>query len=114
VRRGGRGIAAARASEAPRCPPGSASAQPVVARTPAGPRGGERHVSAPILTIHNRHPAAGGIPPAFTTEAADLYIGYFENRHGEQWIFTCDRATREASLRGGDAGWVSAHRRQPR
>jgi hypothetical protein len=66
-------------------------------------------VSEPMLTIHNRHPAACGIPPALTTEAADLYIGYFENRHGEQWIFTCHRATREASLRGGDAGWAHAH-----
>jgi len=37
------------------------------------------------------------------------YIGYFENRHGEQWIFTFDRATREARLRGGDAGWATAH-----
>jgi hypothetical protein len=66
-------------------------------------------VSEPMLTIHNRHPAACGIPPAFSTEAADLYIGYFENRHGEQWIFTCDRATRDASLRGGDTDWASAH-----
>jgi hypothetical protein len=66
-------------------------------------------VSEPMLTIHNRHAAACGIPPAVSTEAADLYIGYFENRHGEQWIFTCDRATGEASLRGGDAGWATAH-----
>ena len=51
-------------------------------------------MSEPMLTIHNHHPAACGIPPA---------------RHGEQWIFTFNRATREASLRGGDAGWASAH-----
>jgi hypothetical protein len=67
-------------------------------------------VSRPMLTIHNRHPAACGIPPAFSTESADLYIGYFENRYGEQWIFTFNRTTREASLRGGDAGWASAYR----
>ena len=48
-------------------------------------------------------------PARRSTEAADLYIGYFENRSGEQWIFTCDRATREANLRGGDAGWATAH-----
>jgi len=66
-------------------------------------------VSEPMLTIHNHHAAACGIPPAFSTEAADLYIGYFENRNGEQWIFTFNRATREASLRGGDAGCASAH-----
>ena len=34
------------------------------------------------------------------TEAAALNIGYFEKRHGEQWIFTCDHATRAARLRG--------------
>jgi len=32
-------------------------------------RGGERHVSAPMLTIHNRHSAACGIPPALSTGA---------------------------------------------
>ena len=66
-------------------------------------------MSEPMLTIHNRHAAACGIPPAVSTEAADLYIGYFENRHDEQWIFTCDRATGEARLRGRDAGWATAH-----
>ena len=66
-------------------------------------------MSAPMLTIHNRHSAACGIPSAFSTEAADLYIGYFENRHGEQWIFTCDRATGVASLRGGDVDWSTVH-----
>ena len=66
-------------------------------------------MSEPMLTIHNRHAAACGIPPAVSTEAADLYIGDFENRHGEQWIFRYDRATGEARLRGGDAGWATAH-----
>ena len=58
-------------------------------------------MSAPMLTIHNRHSAACGIPPALSTEAADLYIGYFENRYGEQWVFTFDRATGGASLAAG-------------
>jgi hypothetical protein len=53
-------------------------------------------VSEPTLTIYNRHSAACGIPPAVSTKAADLYIGYFENRHGEQWIFTFDRDARGA------------------
>ena len=66
-------------------------------------------MSEPMLTIYNRHSAVCGLPPAISTEVADLYIGYFENRHGEQWIFTFDHAMREASLRGGDAGWASAH-----
>ena len=55
-----------------------------------GGRGGEGHVSVPILTIYNQHTAACGTPPAFSNESADLYIGYFANRYGEQWIFTFD------------------------
>jgi hypothetical protein len=66
-------------------------------------------VSIPILTIYNRHTAACGAPPAVTNEAADLYIGYFANRYGEQWIFMFDRATHEATLRGGDVDWGRAH-----
>ncbi len=31
-------------------------------------------MSAPMLTIHNRHSAACGVPPAVSTEAADLYV----------------------------------------
>lgn len=54
---------------------------------------------APILTIYNQHTPACGTPPAFSNEFADLYIGYFANRYGEQWIFTFDRATSVASLR---------------
>ena len=71
--------------------------------------GGEGHVSVPILTIYNQHTAACGTPPAFANESADLYIGYFANRYGEQWIFTLDRATGGATLRGGDVGWGRAH-----
>ena len=66
-------------------------------------------MSRPILTIYPYHAAACGIPPAFSNEAGDLYIGYFENKYGEQWIFTFNRATREAMLRGGDVDWGSVH-----
>jgi len=66
-------------------------------------------VSVPILTIYNQHPAACGTPPVVANESADLYIGYFANRYGEQWIFTLDRATGEATLRGGDVDWGRAH-----
>ena len=38
---------------------------------------------------------------------ANVEIGCFQNRHGEQWGFTCDRATREASLCDGDTSQVS-------
>ena len=59
-------------------------------------------MSQPILTIYNHHAAACGIPPAASNASAELYIGYFANRHGEQLLFPFDRATREAILRGGD------------
>ena len=58
-----------------------------------------------MLTIHNRHSAACGIPPAVRAEAADLYIDYFENRYGEQWIFrSIARHARRASGAGTPAG----------
>jgi hypothetical protein len=44
-----------------------------------------------------------------SNESSDLYIGYFENPHGEQWLFSFDRRTREATLRGGDVGWGNAY-----
>ena len=59
----------------------------------------------PILTVYNQHTLACGTPPAFSNESGDLYVGYFANRCGEQWIFTLDRATGVASLRGGDVDW---------
>ena len=33
------------------------------------------------------------------------YVGYFENLDGEQFILTLDRATKKATLQGGDLGW---------
>jgi hypothetical protein len=61
----------------------------------------------PLLTIRNHHSPSCGDPPIVGDEAGDCYVGYFENRYGEQWIFTFDRDTKAAVLRGGDAGWNS-------
>jgi hypothetical protein len=36
---------------------------------------------------------------------AGLDGGYFENRHGEHFVFTFDRATRTDTVSGGDLGW---------
>ena len=47
--------------------------------------------------------------PCACGQASDLYIGYFANRYGEQWIFTLDRATSVASFRGGDVDWQTVH-----
>ena len=63
----------------------------------------------PILTIYNQHTAQCGRPPSLTKASPNLYVGYFENPFGEQWIFTFDRTTREAQLRGGDVDWATVH-----
>lgn len=62
-------------------------------------------MSEPLLRIRNHHAAGCGDPPIISGDDPDLYIGYFENPHGEQWVFTYHRKTRRAELRGGDIGW---------
>jgi len=62
-------------------------------------------MSDPLLIIQNHHSPACGDPPIIKEEGRDTYVGYFENQHGEQWIFTCNRTSGEAVLRGGDSGW---------
>lgn len=64
-------------------------------------------MSEPLLRIRNHHSPSCGDPPIVGSEVDDCYIGYFENRYGEQWIFTYDREKRTAVLRGGDAVWNS-------
>ena len=66
-------------------------------------------MSDPLLTIQNHHSPSCGDPPIIAAESSATYIGYFENRHGEQWIFTYDRTTGDAVLRGGDIGWNTKH-----
>ena len=65
-------------------------------------------MSEPLLRIRNHHVAACGDPPIVSGDDPAVYIGYFENPHGEQWIFTYHRQTKMAELRGGDAGWNNA------
>ncbi len=65
-------------------------------------------MSEPLLKIPNHHAATFGVPPIVNGHDSQVYIGYFENEHGEQWIFTCDRKTGIATLRGGDIGWNTA------
>jgi hypothetical protein len=64
-------------------------------------------MSEPLLQIGNRHVVDSGDPPIVNSDDPDVYIGYFENLYGEQWIFTFHRGTRKAELRGGDIGWNS-------
>jgi hypothetical protein len=62
-------------------------------------------MSEPLLRIRNAHSPACGDPPIISSDDPDVYIGYFENADGEQWIFTFHRKTKQAELRGGDTGW---------
>lgn len=62
----------------------------------------------PLIKIPNHHAASCGAPQTVNGDDSHLYIGYFENEHGEQWIFTRDRQTDVATLRGGDIGWSTA------
>ena len=56
--------------------------------------------------MHNNHDPSCGRPPRLRTIAnPGLYYGYFENRYGEQFVFTFDRATLTGTVSGGDPGW---------
>lgn len=64
----------------------------------------------PLLVIHNVHFPNCGEPPSFevTPETAG-YHGYFENEHGEQWVFVYDYDSETGTVRGGDAGWEDVY-----
>jgi hypothetical protein len=59
-----------------------------------------------VFAAHNNHDPRCGPPPRVrNTDNPGLYHGYFENRHGEQFVFTFDRVTRSGMVSGGDLGW---------
>ena len=59
-----------------------------------------------VFAAHNTHDERCGAPPRLrNTENPGLYYGYFENRYGEQFVFTFDRATLTGTVSGGDLGW---------
>lgn len=62
-----------------------------------------------LLTIHNRHSQKCGEAPQITNDDRSRYIGYFQNEHGDQWIFVDDPATGPATLRCGDATWSTIY-----
>lgn len=56
-----------------------------------------------ILTIRNHH---GDRAPDFSARATGgAYVSYYENYHGEQWVFVRDRDADGGTLYGGDIGW---------
>jgi len=60
-----------------------------------------------LLEIDNVHATDCGPPPSL--DATDKYVGYFENPHGEQWVFLGDPKTGKAVIRGGDVGWETKY-----
>ncbi|TYP46776.1 hypothetical protein [Thermosediminibacter litoriperuensis] len=61
-------------------------------------------INKPFFVMQNKHAKSCGEPPLITNDDSKYY-GYFENEHGEQWVFIYDRRTGTAELRGGDVGW---------
>lgn len=59
----------------------------------------------PIFLMYSNHIKESGRPPEYTNENSGDYFGYFENVHGEQWIFSYNRKEKKGELRGGDIGW---------
>jgi hypothetical protein len=59
-----------------------------------------------VFAAHNNHDPSCGPPPRVrNTDNPGQYYGYFENRYGEQFVFTFDRATATVTVSGGDLGW---------
>jgi hypothetical protein len=54
-----------------------------------------------LLRIPNHHAATA---PALAP-GPDRYLGYFENRYGEQAVFVCERGNPTATLYLGDLDW---------
>jgi hypothetical protein len=59
--------------------------------------------AATLLLVHNHHIDDCGPPPEVVADG--LYVSYFTNNHGEQWVFVGDRAAGTATVYGGDIGW---------
>ena len=72
----------------------------------ADPEGQDPGDAGLVFAAHNNHDPRCGRPPRVrTTDNQDLHHGYLENRHGEQFVFTFDRATGTGTVSGGDLGW---------
>src|SRR5438309_10136581 len=62
-----------------------------------------------VFAAYNANHERCGAPPRLrNTDNPGLYHGYFENRYGEQFVFTFDRATGTGTVSGGDLGWGDA------
>jgi hypothetical protein len=61
--------------------------------------------SVPLFVVSNHHSTDAGQAPAIDGDEHGSYHSYFENRHGEQFVFSYQRDTGEGTLWCGDAGW---------
>ena len=72
----------------------------------ADPEGHHPGDAGLVFAAHNNHDERCGPPPHLrNTDNLGLYYGYFENRYGEQFVFTFDRGTGTGTVSGGDLGW---------
>jgi hypothetical protein len=72
----------------------------------ADPEGQDPGDTGLVFAALNNHDERCGRPPRLrNTDNLGLYYGYFENRYGEQFVFTFDRATGAGTVSGGDLGW---------
>jgi hypothetical protein len=72
----------------------------------ANPEGQDPGEVGLVFAAHNIHDPSCGRPPRLRNiDNPGLYYGYFENRYGEQFLFTFDRATKTGTVSGGDLGW---------
>lgn len=62
-----------------------------------------------LLEVRNHHTSEAGTLPRISDADPSLYIGYFENRYGEQAVFVFNRTTQSAILHLGDAGWETEY-----
>ncbi len=58
-----------------------------------------------IFSITNHHVEVAGVPPHIDDSQGNQLHYYFENRHGDQFIFVYDLDTNAGVLYCGDAGW---------
>jgi len=62
-----------------------------------------------LLTIYNNHADLCPCVSNRDQESENKYLSYYENEHGEQWLFIYDKEIEKGVLRGGDVGWDSVY-----
>ena len=74
--------------------------------TMVDPEGKDPGDAGLVFAAQNHHDPRCGRPPRVrNTDRPGLYYGYFENRYGEQFVFTFDRETGTGTVAGGDLNW---------